>query len=27
LLGEPLEPLAERVEGNFRRLFGELAEG
>jgi TatD DNase family protein len=27
LLGEPLEPLAERVEENFRRLFGALAAG
>ena len=26
LLGEPLEPLAERVEGNFRRLFGAVAQ-
>jgi TatD DNase family protein len=26
LLGEPLEPLTERVEENFRRLFGALAE-
>jgi TatD DNase family protein len=27
LLGEPMGPLAERVEKNFRRLFGALATG